>query len=174
MIYTRLRSGLIVLFIGLGLLLHVQTGLGNAWYLYAAALVLIISHMLFGNVWLAFGLLRKGKMEQAEKLLATIKRPELLVKRNRAYYHFSKGLIYLQKKELKVGEQHLRQAMKLGLQRKNDQALATLNLAHIFYVQKSFVEAASFLEQARSFEPTDLMIKDNIEKLDQALGSILN
>ena len=174
MLYARIRSGMVILFIVLGILLHVQTGFQNAWYLYVAAILLTVSHLLFGTVWLAFRQLGRGKVGEAERLLSNIRRPDLLVKRNRAYYHFTKGMIHLQKKELESGDKHIREALDLGLQRPNDRALANLNLAHIQFVQKSLTEAARFLKIAKSEEPSDLMIKDNIEKLEQALGSRLN
>lgn len=169
MLYTRIRFGLIILFLGLGFLLHIKTGLANAWFLYAAGLLLLITYFLFGNVWVAFTLLRKGKVQAAEKVIRQIKWPQWLIKKNRAYYHFTKGMIHLQKKELKAGEEDLLKACELGLQRKNDKAMASLNLAHIYYVRKEFNSARQFLQQAASCQANDFLIKDNIKKLETIL-----
>lgn len=170
MLYTKLRFGFILLFITLGIVLHTQMGFGNAWFFYLAAFILLFTFFLFGNVWLAFRLLKQGKPVQAEQLLNLIPKPEWLIRRNRAYYFFTKGMIYLQKKELGASEYHIKQALELGLQSKNDKALASLNLAHIYFVQKDHANAKVFLEQAQSFQSDDLMIKEHLDQLKAALG----
>ena len=75
MLYTKFRFGLILFFMVLGIILHVQMGFGNAWFLYLAALLLLVTFFLFGNIWLAFRLLKQGKPELAEQLLNIIPKP---------------------------------------------------------------------------------------------------
>lgn len=170
MAYSYLRYVLVALFLGLGLLLHVKLGLSQAWYLYAAGLVLLLSHILFGNVWMAFNLLKRGQPEKADKLLRQTWNPAWLIRPNRAYYYFTLGMLYLQHKKLEEAKAHLAQAIFLGLKKPNDQALAQLNLAHIAYVQKDPGACRQALQAARALRPTDLMIKDNLEKLEKAVG----
>lgn len=169
MLYTKLRFAIILFFIALGIILHVQQGIGSAWYLYLAAVVLLLTFFLFGNVWLAFRLLKQGKPEKAEQLLNLIPKPNWLIRRNRAYYFFTKGMVLLQRKELASAENYLQKGLALGLQSKNDKALASLNLAHIHYVQKEPQAAGKYLKQAQSYESDDLMIKEHLEKLQLAL-----
>lgn len=171
MLHTRIRFGLIFLFIGLGILLHLKTGLTNAWPLYVAALILLATHYLLGMVWIAFNLLKKGKVEQAEDLINQVKKPAWLIRRNRAYYFFTKGLINLQKKELKQGEENLQLALNTGLSNVNDLALVNLNLAHIYYLRKKFDKARNHLEEAKAQNSGDLLIKDNILKLEKAMAT---
>lgn len=166
----NIRLSLIFLFIGLGILIHLQTGFTPAWYLYLAALILLATHFLYANVWTAFSLLRRGKPLEAEVALSKISRPNWLAKSPKAYYHFTKGMIHLQNKDITQAKQHLNQAKVLGLRNNNDNALATLNLAHISYVEKDQAQAKQLLEAAQAFQPNDLMIKDNIEKMRKALG----
>jgi hypothetical protein len=164
-----IRYALISLFLVLGVLLHVQQGWSSAWYLYLAALLLLATLFLFGTVWAAFIKLRKGKIKEAEQLLNQIKKPEWLIKRNRAYYHFVKGMIDLQHKDLAPGEVHLKKALDLGLRTGNDQALAALNLAHLCFMEQRFEESRAFLHHAKSAESNDLVIKQNIDKMEKAL-----
>ena len=171
MLHTRIRFGLIFLFIGLGILLQFRTGFENAWPLYLAALILLVSHYLFGMVWVAFNQLKKGKLVQAEQIIQQIKKPEWLIKRNRAYFYFTKGLINLQRKDLEAGEQNLRRALDLGIKRESDVALINLNLAHIYYLRKKFDNARKHLEHAKAQNSGDLLIKDNIVKLERAMAS---
>ena len=141
MFYHKIRVGLFFLFIGLGILLNIQIGLTPAWYLYVTAAILMLTHFLFGTVWTAFSKMRKGKMIEAETLLNQIRRPEWLAKRPKAYFHFIKGVIALQKKELDEGAISLKKAVELGLRNETDTALANLNLAHIAFSRKRHVEA---------------------------------
>ncbi|MCB0551029.1 MAG: hypothetical protein KDD19_25890, partial [Phaeodactylibacter sp.] len=75
MTYSYLRYALIALFLGLGLLLHLQLDFSQAWYLYLAGVLLLISHIIFGNVWMAFGSLKRGQPEKAEALLRQVWNP---------------------------------------------------------------------------------------------------
>jgi Flp pilus assembly protein TadD len=172
MLYARIRYALIFLFLGLGTLLHLREGWYASWYLYVAAALLLLTYLLFGNVWSAFNLLKRGKPEEAGKLLDQIWFPRLLLRRNRAYYHFSRGMIHLQNKELEAGEKHLLQADKLGLDRPLDKALLNLNLAHIYYLQKRYDHSRTYLEAAKAEEADDLLVRQNVSKLEKALATL--
>ncbi|MCP3930386.1 MAG: hypothetical protein GY705_14945 [Bacteroidetes bacterium] len=169
MSYHRIRRILLFLFLLIGIVLHVSVGISGAWYLYAASFILLLTHYLFGTVWSALGMLKKGKLLEAELLLDEIKRPDWLARKHNAYYHFIKGMIALQKKELKSGKSNILKALETGLSNKNDQALAHLNLAHIHYVSSQPQEAKDQLEKAKACNTKDLMIQQNVEKLEQAL-----
>ncbi|MFT5167552.1 MAG: hypothetical protein ACI8P3_002790 [Saprospiraceae bacterium] len=171
---TRIRFLLIFFFLVLGIILHVQLGLSSAWYLYLSVFILLGTHFLFGNIWAAFSMLKKGKIEEAETLVNQIKRPEFLAKKPRAYYHFIKGMIALQQEELKEGEIHLVQALERGLRSPNDNALTALNIAHIYFKQEKLDPCRSYLKQSKAFKPNDLMIKQKIEELERVLATPYN
>ncbi len=172
MLYTRIRFALIALFIGLGILLHLRTGLANAWYLYAAGALLLLTYLLFGNVWTAFNLLKRGQPEQARQVLNRIYFPELLAPRHRAYFHFTQGMILLQQKHLDAAAGHLERAAATGLSRPVDKALLELNLAHIHYVRRQYDQARRHLETAKTYPAGDLLISENIAVLEQALAAL--
>ncbi len=171
---TRIRFLLILGFLLIGVVLQVKLGFASPWYLYAAAALLLFTHFRFGNVSAAFVHLRRGKLDKAEELLDQIKRPEWLAKRHLAYYHFTKGLLATQHKELTEGEEHLKEALKIGLRSANDNALAALNMAHICFVNNRKDEAKQHLEKAKSYSSNDLLIKQNIEEMEKALAAPLN
>ncbi len=168
----KTRLFLAFLFIVIGAVLHFRTGIGSAWYLYAAAFILMITHFLFGNVLTAFAHLNKGQLAQAEEIIDDIKRPDFLLKGHRAYYHFVKGMIALQHKEYPEAEESLKQALDTGLRTSTDKALTGLNLAHMCFLQKRFPESRQYVEQVKTFGSTDLMIKDKVKELEAALGKI--
>ncbi|MDX1665828.1 MAG: hypothetical protein R3350_01290 [Saprospiraceae bacterium] len=173
MLYNRIRLGLVLLFTGIGALLHIEEGIATAWYLYAASALLLITHFLFGNVWIAFNQLKRGKLERAEQLLDQIRFPELLIARNRAYYHFARGMIWLQREQLKRGEAHLQKAVKLGLSRETDRALAQLNLAHLYYLQGDLSRSLEHARATEAEEADDLMIREKLDELKKALNARL-
>ena len=170
MLTTRIRFFLIFLFLGLGILLQLRVGISGAWYLYAGALLLLVTHFLFGPVWIAFRQLGRGHTEEAGRILDSIRRPEWLLRRNRAYYHFTRGLVHLQHKELDQGRAQLEKALDTGLTRANDRALARLNLAHLAFVEKRQEDARRQLEAAHAEQPSDLMLQDKLKELERALG----
>lgn len=171
---SRIRFILISLFLILGVILHIKVGFSSAWYLYLASLIILITHFLFGNVWAAFAMLRKGKMDEAELLVDQIKRPDFLAKRPRAYYHFVKGMIALQKEVLNDGETHLKKALDLGLRTANDNALTALNLAHIYFKQRNVVACRDYVKKAKSYNSNDLMISQKIDELEKVLATPYN
>jgi Flp pilus assembly protein TadD len=168
--FHQLRWILIILFPLLGGMLFIWAEGKGSVYLFAASLLLLLTHFLFGTVWQAFASLKRGDLEQADRLIRNVRHPKLLTKRHRAYYHFIRGMIYLQYKQLEHGKQHLQQALDLGLQSPTDKALVALNLAHVSYVEKDYDKSRAYLEQARQQDTTDLMIQENIKKLEAAMA----
>ena len=81
-------------------------------------------------------------------------------------------MLALQSKELEEGESALKKAIGIKLQRTADQALAKLNLAHIYYVKKEYNSASQLLEEVKAAQVEDLLIKDNIKKLELALANM--
>jgi len=162
-----IRLSLILILLGAGILLHSKLGIGSAWYFYLTALILLVTHFLFANVWSAFASLKKGNALEAELMLSKIKKPQWLASSPKAYFHFTKGMIELQNKKLGDAELHLQEALKLGLRNPNDHALTALNIAHIHFVRKERTQARKYLEKAKSYQVNDLMIKENIRKMEE-------
>ncbi|NRA50350.1 MAG: hypothetical protein HRU12_14560 [Phaeodactylibacter sp.] len=166
-----LKYLLIGLFFILGGVLHFNLGFSQAWYLYAGGLILLLTQLFLGNVWAAHGLLKRGKAAEAEKMLDQVWAPKLLLRRNRAYYYFSLGLIYLQRKDLDEAGRLLKEAVDIELEHPNDSALACLNLAHIYYVKQDREQSRHWMEKAKQFPFDDLMVSQNLEQLEQALAA---
>ncbi|RMG84690.1 MAG: hypothetical protein D6714_07350 [Bacteroidetes bacterium] len=170
--FFNLRRWLIGLFLLLGVILHVQIGWTPAWYLYLTAGILLATQILYGTVWQAFALMRKGKMLEAEILLNKIRKPEWLAPRPRAYYFFTKGILLLQKENLDEGRACLQRALEIGLKSDKEKALALLNLAHIAWRQRDFETARRYLDEAKACPVDDLLIKENLAKLETALSRV--
>ncbi len=139
---------LIGLLLALGLVLHLQQGLASAWYLYAAALLLVLSHLLMGNVGQAWSALQKGDQARARKLLGEVWQPEWLLPAHRGRYYLTAGLLALHQKDLEEGRRQLERALEIGALPELDKAVALLNLAHVQMVQGQREVAARLLNDA--------------------------
>jgi hypothetical protein len=168
--FIRLRLLLIVLFLVLGVLLHVELGFEAAWYLYAAALLLLLTHVLFGGVFQAFRLLQSGDPAGAEKVLNSIWSPGLLLARHRSYYYFCRGLIALQRKDLNAGKAALVKAVARPHLKPSARGLALLNLAHARFLSKEYQAARELLPRIEALNLNDLRIKDGLAELKKALA----
>lgn len=169
MFFASVRFLIGIMIILLGAVIHWKVGVGTAWYMYLAGVIILITHFLFGNVLLAYSKLNKGKVDEAENLLLQIKRPKWLLKGHRAYYYFVLGIISLQKKQTGFGEQYLKNALEIGLRRPTENALAALNIAEVNFAKKNFKKAEEYRKIASSFASNDLLVKEHLKKLEQAL-----
>ncbi|NNE28520.1 MAG: hypothetical protein HKN16_02720 [Saprospiraceae bacterium] len=170
MLYFRLRFFLVAICLALGFLLHWMVGFMAALPAYLAGILLLFSFLVLGTVGPAFARLRKGKIEEARTLLGLTHFPNWLLKRHKAYYHFCYGMIDLQQEKLQLAETHLLEATRLGLRNDNDQALASLNLAHIYYVTGKKEKSILWAAKAKAYDPNDLMILEKLKELRSALG----
>lgn len=166
------RLLLIALLLVFGVWLSIEKGLYAAWYLYAAALILVFNHIILGTVFPAFQQMQQGKKDEAAKLLRQVWNPRWLLPRTRAYYYLIKGMIEMQNKNLDAAEFQLRQALELHLPRPLDKAYLFLNLAHINFLKKEYAEARDFLAQAKAQPVNDLVVKEHIKQLESALAKL--
>jgi len=166
-IYIRLS--LIALSAGLGTFLLFREDLRAALPLYLGSFILLLSYLLFGNIWSAYRALNRGDTQLAEKQLNWVINPQFLLPRPRAYYYFIRGMIALQRNRLREGRQTIWQALDIGLQKENDCALARLNLAHIAYLQQDYVQCRQEMNQLNNLAFNDLMIRDKLSELEETL-----
>ncbi len=139
---------LIGLSLALGVVLHLREGLNAAWYLYAAALLLVLGHLLLGNVGQAWSALQQGDQERARKLLDEVWQPDWLLPAHRGRYYLTAALLALHQKDLNEGQRLLQRALEIEALPRLDRAVALLNLAHIYMVQGRHEEAARLLDEA--------------------------
>ena len=166
----RVRFLLIIVLFAVGIVLQLQRGLSAAWYLYVAGLLILASQIFFGSVYSAFRFLQRGDIPRAEMLLNQTLRPNWLLPRHRAYYFLTRGMIALKRDQFPTAEEQLKQALALGLSRPLDNAFCSLNLAHIQFVKGDRKASREFLELAKQQPVEDLLIKEHIQRLAQALN----
>lgn len=156
-----------------------------AWAVYEYALVnigngiffTILAGLVLGTIWLnevillSFLAIRKQNFAKAEKRLNWIKRPELMIKGQQAYYYYLKGMILSQSGNMSKAESVLKKALSMGLRMKHDRAMVKLNLAGIAAQKRRKREALNWLSQAKKDDDRK-MLAEQIKMLKQQLQRI--
>lgn len=162
---------LIVAFLGLSVWQFIGGHIGNGIMLVLLMGLVILTVFKDERVLWAFFQLRRQKPEKAQKILARIKKPELLVGKQEAYYYYLWGLVESQLNSLTKAEKFFRKALNMGLRMKHDQAMAKLNLAGICMSKRKKREATTLLAEAKKLDKHN-MLDDQIKMLKQQLKRI--
>jgi hypothetical protein len=123
-----------------------------------------------GTVYSAFQKLRKEDYKGAELALAKTPNPQYLKKSQKAYYHFTKGMIDLNKENLDSAHIELNEALRIGLRTENDQSLVNLNLASIELERKNLEKAQDYLQVSKQLEHKPLL-DGEIERLENEINA---
>eukprot|EP01029_Cantina_marsupialis_P006622 TRINITY_DN1732_c0_g2_i1.p1 TRINITY_DN1732_c0_g2~~TRINITY_DN1732_c0_g2_i1.p1 ORF type:complete len:185 (+),score=4.31 TRINITY_DN1732_c0_g2_i1:243-797(+) len=101
---------------------------------------------------LAFYFVRKNKFAKAEAILGRVKRPEMMISGQEAYYYYLSGLIESQNHNNSKAEKLFKKAIKTGLRTKTDQAVAKLNLSGIYLSQRNKKLSKYYLQEAKKLD----------------------
>ncbi|MDQ3750367.1 MAG: hypothetical protein M3367_15340 [Acidobacteriota bacterium] len=99
----------------------------------------------------------------------SVKYPNLLSNPQKAYYFFTKAVLEQDKNNLDEAELFYIQAIEKGLKTSNDEAIANLNLAHIYREKKMINLAQSRLQKTIEL-PHKKEVDKEIQKLKSELG----
>ena len=141
------------------------------WGIVMILITTIIVLTIFRNEWiiLAVNQLRLQNNEKASKYLSKIKQPDYLVKRQRAYYYYLKGLTGQGKMKMQESEKLFRKALNIGLKQDYDKAMAKLNIAAICLGTGRRREAETLLSEAKKLD-TKGVLTEHIKDLKKHLG----
>jgi len=141
------------------------------WGIVLILITTIIVLTIFRNEWiiLAVNQLRLQNNEKASKYLSKIKQPDYLVKRQRAYYYYLKGLTGQGKMKMQESEKLFRKALNIGLKQDYDKAMAKLNIAAICLGTGRRREAETLLSEAKKLD-TKGVLTEHIKDLKKHLG----
>lgn len=145
-----------------------KIGLGSG-FLVAAALF-VYGYFKDGTVYLAFKHLKKQQFDKAEQLLAKIKNPELLAKSQKAYYHFSRGIIAAHSAQWSDCLSELQLATINGLRTENDKSIALLGMAEAAFELNQIPTAKAYVEQAKKLKIKPL-VKQELKGIEDKINS---
>ncbi len=144
----RLYVGLALL--ALGIITNIYAGFWPAFILYLIAVVLIAGHFFFGPLRLIQEYMEAGDMEGAEKVIATIKFPNLLYKPIRSVYYTLKGNIAMMKNDFDGAETNMRKGLDLGMPMKEAEGASLLQMGMLAMQKNDIRKAEGLIRQAIS------------------------
>lgn len=145
--------------------------IGNGIFVILLMIIVIITIYFNEVMLLVFLNVRKGDFDKAEKRLDLIKKPELMVSGQEAYYYLMRGMILIQKNQMSKSESFFKKALSKGLYMDHDKAMAKLNLAAIAGAKRRKREALNWLTQAKK-DDKKKMLTEQIKMLKQQMGRI--
>jgi tetratricopeptide (TPR) repeat protein len=121
------------------------------------------------NLILAALQMRQQNIEKAQKYLNRIKQPEYLLKGQRAYFFYLKGIASGTTMSMGQVESLFRKALTIGLKRDHDQAMAKVNIAAICMQTGRRREAETLLNEAKKQDEKG-MLTEHIKGLKKQMG----
>jgi len=146
LIKYRLPLGIILAL--LGGVTNYFSGFWPAFPLYLIGLILIAGHFFFGPLRLIQEHMEAGDMEAAEKVLDSIKFPNLLYKPIRSVYYTLKGNIAMMKQDFDGAEAMMKKGLDLGMPMKEAEGASMLQMGMISLQKNDTRQAESYIRQA--------------------------
>jgi hypothetical protein len=141
------------LYIGIGFLAvaiatNVYAGFWPAFLPYLVGAVLIFGHFFFGPLRLIQEYMESGDAEGAEKVLNTIKFPNLLYKPIRSVYYTLKGNIAMMKQDFDGAEKNMKKGLDLGMPMKEAEGASLLQMGMLSMQKNDLRQGESYIRQA--------------------------
>ena len=142
----RLYIGLVLLI--LGGITNYYSGFWPAFALYFVGIILVAGHFFFGPLRLIQEYMEKGDMEGAEKVLNSIKYPNLLYKPIRSVYYTLRGNVAMMKQDFDGAEKMMKKGLSLGMPMKEAEGASMLQMVMISMQKNELRQAESYIRQA--------------------------
>jgi tetratricopeptide (TPR) repeat protein len=146
LIKYRLPIGLVLL--ALGGYVNYSASFWPAFPLYLVGVILIAGHFFFGPLRLIQDYMESGDMDGAEKVLSSIKFPNLLYKPIRSVYYTLKGNIAMMKQDFSGAETNMRKGLDLGMPMKEAEGASLLQMGMLMMQKNDLKQGESYIRQA--------------------------
>ena len=146
LIKYRLPIGLVLL--ALGGYVNYSASFWPAFPLYLVGVILIAGHFFFGPLRLIQDYMESGDMDGAEKVLSSIKYPNLLYKPIRSVYYTLKGNIAMMKQDFSGAETNMRKGLDLGMPMKEAEGASLLQMGMLMMQKNDLKQGESYIRQA--------------------------
>lgn len=146
--YIRYRLPLGIVLLIVAALVHYASGFWPSFILYLLSVVSVAGHFLFGPLRLIQEYMETGDLEGAERTLATVRFPGLLIKPVRSVYYFLKSNIALMHQNFDESELLMKKSISLGMPMKETEGAAYFQLGSIAMQKNNFRQAEEHLRRA--------------------------
>jgi tetratricopeptide (TPR) repeat protein len=144
----KYRPYIAIVVLALAILTNVYAGFWPSFILYLIAVILIFSYFFFGPLRLIQEYMESGDMEGAEKVLNSIKYPNLLYKPIRSVYYTLKGNIAMMKQDFVGAEKNMKKGLDLGMPMKEAEGASLLQMGMLSMQKNDIRQAESYIRQA--------------------------
>lgn len=114
------------------------------------ALLLLWDYIRNSGVWIGFRAFRQGHLLRVRRSLASVRWPQLLSRRSRAYYHWLRGVLEAADGRLQAARVHLLVAATGALRTENDRSLVQCLLAELALQEGNNTAAAEHVRLANA------------------------
>ncbi len=146
LIKYRLYIGIILII--LGAVTNYYSGFWPAFTLYLIAVILIAGHFFFGPLRLIQEHMESGNMEAAQKVLNSIKYPNLLYKPIRSVYYTLKGNIAMMNQDFDTAEVNMKKGLDLGMPMKEAEGASLLQMGMLSMQKNDHRKAEGYIRSA--------------------------
>ena len=142
----RLQLGIFLLVVGAAT--NVWAGFWPAFPAYLIGLILIAGHFLIGPLRLIQEFMEKGDMEGAERVVNSVKYPNLLYKPIRSAYYTVKGQMAMMKQDFDGAEKMMKKGLDLGMPMKEAEGASMLQMGMLSMQKNDLKQAESYIRGA--------------------------
>ncbi len=146
LIKYRLPLGLILIVVGIAA--NIWSGFWPAFPAYLIGLILIAGHFFIGPLRLIQDHMESGDMEGAERVINSIKYPNLLYKPIRSAFYTIKGQLAMMKQDFDGAEAAMKKGINLGTPIKEVEGANLLQLGMIAMQKGNFKQGEGYIRQA--------------------------
>jgi hypothetical protein len=147
LIKYRLYLGLIMIVAGVAMNLTIS-GFWPVFPLYLVGVILIAGHFFFGPLRLIQEHLEGGNVEEAQKVINSIKFPNLLYKPIRSVYYTLKGNLAMMNQDFDAAEKNMKKGLDLGMPMKEAEGASMLQMGMLAMQKNDLRQAESYIRAA--------------------------
>ena len=146
LIKYRLWIGLVLL--AGGAYVNYSGSFWPAFPLYLVGVILVAGHFFFGPLRIIQEYMESGDMEGAEKVINSIKFPNLLYKPIRSVYYTLKGNIAMMKQDFAGAEKNMKKGLDLGMPMKEAEGASMLQMGMLMMQKNDLRQAETYIRGA--------------------------
>jgi len=147
-IVIKYRLPLAIVFLVLAIVANIYAGFWPAFLPYLIAVILLFGYFFFGPLRLIQEHMEAGDMDAAEKVLNSVKFPNLLYKPIRSVYYTLKGNIAMMKQDFTAAEKNMKKGLDLGMPMKEAEGASLLQMGMLAMQKNDLKQGESYIRQA--------------------------
>lgn len=142
------RIWLAILMLAFGVFLGIQVTWWIGWLPILIAVLMVVAHFLIGPMTILPKYIENGDVDEAQKLINSVKKPEWLFSQVRAGFYMLKANLSTMNNDLDKAEEDLRKGLASGNTDKESKGMAFLQLGFIAAQKGNLKESSEKLKEA--------------------------